>query len=160
MAPCSQPAKEAAGLTAVSFVNCTVFLQGIHSAFPGSMALWEDHDLQRQKGIYLLALSLLGSGVTQISVQGTAAQCNVISVRPRIYPSVHLLSPKAACASGMAGSRRSRSPINSLCLGPLLIMLSSVQLSSQDALSIGQLLTDRGGQLTTSATRTKRTFVL
>lgn len=152
MVQCSQPAKEAAGITAISFVNCTVFLQGIHSAFPGSMALWEGHDLQRQKGIYLLALSLLGSGVTQISVQGTAVQCKVISVPPRIYRSMHLLSPKAACASGMAGSRGSSSPINNLCLGPLLIMISSVQLSSQDGLSFGQLLTDRGGQLTTSAT--------
>lgn len=120
--------------------------------------MWEDHDLRRQKDIYLLALSLLGSVGTQISVQGTAVQCNVILVHARTYRCMHLQSPKAAFASGLAGSRGSNSPIKNLCLGLLLIMLSPVQLSSQDALSIGQLLADLGVQLTTSATRIKKNF--
>lgn len=109
--------------------------------------------------MYLLALSLLGSVGTQVSVQGTAVQCNLILVCAGTYPYMHLQSPKAAFASGPAGSRGSNSPIKNVCLSPLLIMLSPVQLSSQDALSIGQLLADPGIQLTTSATRIKRTFV-
>ena len=69
------------GITADYFVNCTIFLQLINSAFPENMALWTDYDLwsQKEKHLYLGSVS---SMVTQLikmfSANETAAQHEVI----------------------------------------------------------------------------------
>lgn len=70
-------------IRADSFVNCTVFLQLIDSAFPGSMTSWKDDDLESEKkSICILALSLLSSVVPQLiktfSEQRTAVQRKAI----------------------------------------------------------------------------------
>ena len=47
------------GITADYFVNCTIFLQLINSAFPENMALWTDYDLWSQKDMGLNADSVI-----------------------------------------------------------------------------------------------------
>lgn len=69
------------GITEYYFVNCTIFLQLINSAFPESIALWTDYDLWSQKERHLYPGSV-SSIVTQLikmfSAQETAAQHEVI----------------------------------------------------------------------------------